>query len=106
MSKPKLTYFDMAGSRGEECRLALFTAGVDFEDNRLKREAWMALKPTTPFGNLPILEVPGKPALAQSVAILTYVGRTHGLLPSDEWESARLVSLMCATEDLRYAADK
>jgi prostaglandin-H2 D-isomerase / glutathione transferase len=106
MLKPRLTYFDMAASRGEECRLALFIAGVDFEDNRLSHSAWSALKPTVPFGSLPILEVPGKPALSQSVAILNYVGRSHGLLPSDEWEAARLLSLMCAAEDLRAEIDK
>ena len=37
MTKPKLTYFDAPVSRGEECRLALHLAGVDFEDDRLKR---------------------------------------------------------------------
>jgi len=106
MQKPKLTYFDIAASRGEECRLALFVAGVDFEDNRIGQSAWPALKPTVPFGALPTLEVPGKPMLSQSTAILSYLGRSHGLLPSDEWESARLLSLMCATEDLRHAVDK
>ena len=32
MSKPRLIYFDFAGSRGEECRIALHLAGVDFDD--------------------------------------------------------------------------
>ena len=53
MSKPKLTYFDGAWSRGEECRLAVHVAGVDFEDRRIKREEWLDLKPETPFGSLP-----------------------------------------------------
>jgi len=106
MLKPRLTYFDMAASRGEECRLALFLAGVDFEDNRIQRSTWLELKPSTPFGSLPILELPEKPALAQSNAILFYVGQRYGLLPSDVWECARLISLMCAAEDLRHAVDK
>ena len=106
MPKPKLTYFDIAASRGEECRLALFVAGVDFEDNRLKRDAWMALKPNTPFGSLPTLEVEGKRTLSQSNAILSFIGRSHGLLPKDEWEAARMLSLMSAAEDLRHAVDK
>ena len=66
MSKPKLTYFDAPISRGEECRLAFHVAGVDFEDNRISREAWLAMKPTTPFGSLPLLDLPGQPTLAQS----------------------------------------
>jgi glutathione S-transferase len=101
MTRPRLTYFDIAASRGEECRLALFLAGVDFEDHRIARSAWPALKPTTPFGSLPILELPGKPAVSQANAILAHVGRRYGLLPADDWEAMRLESLMSAAEDLR-----
>jgi len=106
MTKPRLTYFDQAASRGEECRLALSVAAVEFEDNRIQRSAWPALKPTTPFGSLPTFEVPGKPPLTQSNAILGYIGRTYGLLPADTWEAARLESLMNAAEDLRHAVTK
>jgi glutathione S-transferase len=103
MSQFKLTYFDAPTSRGEECRLALFAAGVDFVDNRIARADWPALKPATPFGSLPVLEVAGKPAISQSNTILAYVGRRFGLLPSDEWEALRLESLLGACEDLRAA---
>ncbi len=106
MARPKLTYFDIVGSRGEECRLALFLAGVDFEDNRIARNTWLELKPTTPFGSLPILELEGKPTLSQSNAILEFVGRSHGLLPKDEWEAARHVSVMNSAEDLRHTIDR
>jgi len=101
MSKPKLTYFDMPVSRGEECRLALHAGGVDFEDNRIKREAWMALKPTTPFGSLPVFEVEGQPPLAQTNAILVLIGRKHGLHPKDDFEAARHEAIMAHVEDLR-----
>ena len=76
MSKPKLTYFDSPASRGEECRLALYVAGVEFEDVRIKAVEWATLKPKTPFGGLPTLEMPGHPVLAQSNAILVLVGRS------------------------------
>jgi glutathione S-transferase len=102
MSKPTLTYFDFSGSRGEECRLALSVAGVDFTDNRLKRDEWMAKKATSPFGSLPTFEIPGKPVLAQSNAILTYIGREHGLLPTDSFEAARHEALMAYAEELRH----
>jgi glutathione S-transferase len=101
MAKPKLTYFDAPVSRGEECRLALHLAGVDFEDVRLKREDWLALKPQTPFGGLPLLEMPGKPVLAQSNAILVFIGRTHDLHPKDAFEAARHESVMQFVEELR-----
>ena len=42
MAKPRLIYFDAPVSRGEECRLALHLAGVDFEDVRIKFDAWPA----------------------------------------------------------------
>ncbi|MFO0651166.1 MAG: glutathione S-transferase family protein [Polyangiales bacterium] len=101
MTRPRLTYFDMPVSRGEECRLAFALAGVDFEDNRIAREAWAALKPTTPFGALPVLEVEGHPPLAQSNAILTLIGRLHGVHPSDPYEAARHEAIMAHVEDLR-----
>ena len=101
MNKPKLTYFDAPVSRGEECRLALHVAGVDFEDNRFPRSDWPALKPTTPFGSVPVLEMPGQPPLAQSNAILTLVGRLHGLHPTDLFEAARHEAILQHAEDLR-----
>jgi prostaglandin-H2 D-isomerase / glutathione transferase len=101
MSKPKLTYFDSPTSRGEECRLAFQIAGVEFEDNRLKRTDWPALKPKTPFGGLPFLEMPGHPVLAQSNAILVLIGRLHGLHPKDAFEAARHEAMMQYVEDLR-----
>ncbi len=103
MSKPKLTYFDFSGSRGEECRMALFVAGVDFEDERIQFADWPSLKPETPFGGLPTLELEGKAPLGQSIPILTYIGRVHGLHPADPWEAARHEGVMHAVEDLRAA---
>ena len=50
MTLARLTYFDAPMSRGEECRLALQLAGVDFEDHRIRREEWPAMKETTPWG--------------------------------------------------------
>lgn len=101
MVRPRLTYFDAPVSRGEECRLALHIGGVDFEDHRIKREDWLALKPTTPFGSLPLLEMPGRPVLADSNAILVFVGRGHGLHPKDDFEAARHESVMSYIEMLR-----
>lgn len=101
MTRPRLTYFDMPVSRGEECRLAFAIAGADFEDNRVARDAWPALKPTMPFGALPVLEVPGHAPIGQSNAILGLIGRLHGLHPTDVYEAARHEAAMAAVEDLR-----
>ena len=100
-SRPVLTYFDIPRGRGEDCRLALFLAGVDFEDERVPFARWPELKPHTPFGALPTLRVEGKGTLAQSNAILVYLGTLHGMHPSDPWEAARHLAVMCAVEELR-----
>ena len=103
MATYKLTYFEASVSRGEECRLALHLAGVDFEDHRIKGDEWAALKASTPFGALPVLETAGKPPLAQSNAILAYVGRRYGLHPDDPWEAARHEAILASVEELRAA---
>lgn len=95
-----LTYFDFDGSRGLECRLALSAAGVPFEDVRLNRAQWAELKPSTPYGALPILTVDGR-VLAQSTAILNFIGRSHGMQPTDPWTAARHDAVMQSVEDLR-----
>src|SRR5262245_6198301 len=101
MTKPRLTYFDSPRRRGEECRLALFLAGVEFEDNRIPRNTWPSIKPTTPFGGLPTFELEGKRPVSQVNAILGHIGRRYGLLPKDDWEAMRLESLLSTAEELR-----
>lgn len=100
MNRPKLTYFDFPGGRGEDCRIALFAAGVDFEDDRVKGADWPGRKTSLPFQAVPTLELDGK-VLSQSNAILTYVGRAYGLHPTDPWEAARHEAVMSAVEDAR-----
>jgi len=101
MNKPKLTYFDAPVSRGEECRLALHLAGVDFDDLRIKPADWPAMKEQTPYGGLPVLELPGHAPLAHSNAILVLIGRRYGLHPADDFEAARHEGMMQHVEDLR-----
>ena len=103
MNKPRLIYFDAPVSRGEECRLALRLAGIDFEDVRIKGADWPAMKAQTPYGGLPVLELPGHPPLAHSIAILVLIGRRHGLHPTDDFEAARHEGVMQHVEDLRAA---
>ena len=100
MTTPILTYFDFPGGRGEASRLALHIAGVDWHDDRVEGD-WPARKPDTPYEGLPTLTIPGKGVLAQSNAILGYLGRQHGLLPSDPWEAARHEAVLNAVESLR-----
>jgi len=101
MSRPRVTYFDFAGSRGEEVRLALAIAGVAFDDNRVKSDDLARLKPDLPFGALPVFEVPGHGVFAETNAILRLIGRLHGLHPDDPWEGARHDAVLEACEELR-----
>ncbi len=101
MTKPKLIYFDAPVSRGEECRLALHVAGIDFEDERINPAAWPAMKGQMPYGGMPVLELPAHPPLAHSNAILVLIGRRHGLHPDDDFEAARHEGMMQHVEDLR-----
>ncbi|KAH7478975.1 hypothetical protein KRP22_010973 [Phytophthora ramorum] len=76
----KLTYFNFTG-RAEAARLAFYLGGVPFEDNRMSRDQFSALKTSLPLGQLPVLEVDGE-VFTQSSAILRYAGRLGGLYPT------------------------
>lgn len=101
MSMPKVTYFDFAGSRGEEVRLALVIAGVAFEDNRVKTDDFAQIKSDLPFGSLPVFEVSGHGVFAETNAILRLIGRLHHLHPDDPWDGARHDAVLEACEELR-----
>lgn len=101
MPRYTLVYFDIPGNRGEEIRLALHLAGQEFTDVRLKgTPAFARFKPKAPFGAVPFLEVEGMGTLGETSAILCYLGRAHGLHPTDPWQAARHEALMSATADV------
>lgn len=96
----KLSYFGIPG-RGEAIRLTLAISGVQFEDNRVPFPAWGKMKPTTPWGTLPILELSDGTQLAQTRSILRFVGKHTGLYPAgDERLAQRIDEMMDVLEDL------
>lgn len=99
MPKLKLTYFDMNAGRGEVNRLAMAIGGIEFEDERIPFQEWAALKESTPFGQLPVLEVDGE-RLTQCNAISRYVGRLGGLYPDDALDGLRCDEALDAIEDI------
>jgi glutathione S-transferase len=99
MPRLVLTYFDFDGSRGETPRLALHLGGIPFEDRRIKRGDWAAVRDQYPFHALPVLEVDGR-MIAQSNAINRYVGKLAGLYPKDDWQAAIVDEVMDAVEDI------
>ncbi|KAG8223846.1 hypothetical protein J437_LFUL007867 [Ladona fulva] len=94
----KLNYFDVRG-RGEPIRFIFHQAGVSFEDNRISKEHWGTIKPTTPFGKLPFLEEDGK-VIVQSLAIERYLARKFKLIGKDEWDA-----LQCDAVQAFFEAD-
>jgi glutathione S-transferase len=75
VSRPhiSLTYFKIAGA-AERVRLALWLGGIKFDDNRISPSEWSELKSRTPFGQLPVMSINHGPFIAQSNAMLQYVG--------------------------------
>merc|ERR1739844_802286 len=90
-------YFGARG-RGELSRFILAYAGRDFEDNRIQFSEWPALKPKTPCGGLPLLNVDGT-IIAQSVAIARYLARECKLDGKSSLEKAQADMIVdCVTD--------
>ncbi|XP_072050737.1 hematopoietic prostaglandin D synthase-like [Amphiura filiformis] len=94
----KLIYFN-SRARGEVARLLFTLAHVEFQDIRLEygSEEWLKMKPTTPLGQLPILEVDGQ-RLIQSKAIFRYLAREFGYYGKSNWECAKIDGIMDTCE--------
>ena len=99
MPKLVLTYFDFDGGRGEVARLAMHLGGIAFEDRRIAGKDWPALRDSTPFQAMPMLEVDGK-VITQSNTINRYLGKLAGLYPKDDWQAALVDEVMDAVEDV------
>ncbi|TMS34861.1 hypothetical protein L596_002368 [Steinernema carpocapsae] len=100
----KLTYFDGRGL-GEAARMLFAFKEVPFEDVRIKKDDWPALKPKTPFGQIPVLEVDGE-ELAQSFAIYRYLANEFGLAGATPMEKAQVDSVADAYKDFAGAVSK
>ncbi|CAH1981955.1 unnamed protein product [Acanthoscelides obtectus] len=97
----KLTYFNVTGL-GEPIRF-LFTYGnIEFEDSRIDDfEEWKnKIKPTMPFGQMPILEYESKVA-HQSLAIARYVAKKVELVGKNDWEDLEIDAAVDTLNDLK-----
>jgi glutathione S-transferase len=97
MPSYKLTYFNGRG-RAELTRLLFHATDTKFEDVRIEREKWPAMKPSTPFGQLPILEVDGI-MLCQSNTVARFVARRVKLAGKTDLEEARADMIIDCVED-------
>jgi prostaglandin-H2 D-isomerase / glutathione transferase len=96
-----LKYFPFAGA-AEKVRLALWLGGIKFNDVRVPFAEWPALKETTPYGQIPVMSIDDGPYIAQSNAMLQYVGSlAPQLCPSDKF--IRVQELIGLVEDFERA---
>ncbi|XP_066908936.1 glutathione S-transferase isoform X1 [Halyomorpha halys] len=97
----KLTYFPVT-ALAEPIRFLLSYLGEDFEDFRFNREDWPSIKPTMPFGKVPVLEIDGK-QVHQSTAICRYLGKQAKLAGKDDWEALQIDVAVDTLHDMRQA---
>lgn len=101
MSNYKLSYFDFNGGRGEPVRITFHAAGIEFEDDRLSFQEFGAMRQSTRFNSLPVLEIDGE-QVTQTNAMLRYVGKLGGLYPDDGMQALYCDEAMGAVEDLSH----
>ncbi|KJH42595.1 glutathione S-transferase protein [Dictyocaulus viviparus] len=83
----------LSGRGPAECaRQLLALAGQEFEDVRLSKEQYHAIKTNVPFGQLPVLEVDGR-QLIEPMAINRFIARTFGFTGSDLFDEATADSI-------------
>ncbi|KAL4714893.1 hypothetical protein ACJJTC_012565 [Scirpophaga incertulas] len=99
MSKVEFTYFPVK-ALGEGPRLLMSYGGQAFEDNRINPADWPTIKPTTPFGQLPMLSMDGK-KYAQSLALSRYFGRKYGLTGATPEEALEIDMTVDFINDIR-----
>lgn len=85
LSVLQLRFYVFQG-RAEPMRLACVIGKVPFTDDRIPSGGWMKVKPSTPLGAVPVVEIDGKTAV-QSQAILRYIGKLTNMYPSDPLEA-------------------
>ena len=112
-SKPvwTLQYFPIPGVPGEIVRLMLALGGEEWTDERVPGSKWAGLKPTTPYGKMPVLTSSDGAVLTQSRAIAHYFAkriRVQGALlyPEDPWEAYKVDEFIEALEDVRGLISK
>jgi len=99
MPQYKIIYFNVK-ALAEPMRFLLSYGNIDFEDVRIEKENWPALKPTMPMGQMPVLEVDGKRA-HQSLAITRYLAKLVGLVGADAWEDLEIDTVVDTINDFR-----
>ncbi len=104
MPSYKLTYFN-SKARVELIRFIFAQAEVPYEDKRVTSAEWQEVKPSTPYGTLPVLEVDGK-QLAGTVPIARFLAERFGLAGTNDLENAEIAGIDDVITDLLHMTIK
>jgi len=102
--KYKLVYFNLMAF-AEPIRLVFAYVGVPYEDVRIEFQDWRVQKANFPWDQVPTLEVDGQ-VIAQSQAILRYLGREFNLVGDNNFEAAKCDEMIEALYELRTEGSK
>ncbi|KAL5278399.1 HPGDS family protein [Megaselia abdita] len=94
-----LFYFNVK-ALAEPLRYLFAYGALEYEDVRVTRDEWPALKPSMPMGQMPVLEVNGK-RVHQSISMAEFLGKTVGLGGNDPWEDLQIESVVNTVNDFR-----
>ncbi|KAM4707912.1 hematopoietic prostaglandin D synthase-like [Discoglossus pictus] len=97
MPSYKLTYFNLEG-KGEIIRYLFAYLNVKYEDKRIEFADWPAIKPTIPYGKVPILEIDGV-HYNQSLAIARYLAKKAGLAGKSDLDQLRVDGILDTIDD-------
>ncbi|XP_037059682.1 hematopoietic prostaglandin D synthase isoform X3 [Peromyscus leucopus] len=97
MPNYKLIYFNMRG-RAEIIRYIFAYLDIKYEDHRIEQADWPKIKPTLPFGKIPVLEVGGL-TLHQSLAIARYLTKNTDLAGKTELEQCQADAVVDTLDD-------
>ncbi|KAK3256507.1 hypothetical protein CYMTET_34365 [Cymbomonas tetramitiformis] len=100
-----LKYFGIP-ALGEPIRLVLHLGGLDWKDERMQFADWGPIKPTTKWGQCPLLTTPDGKEMTQSKAILRYLSKIvevegNKLYPDDALAAFEVDEMIDVFEDLR-----
>ncbi|MDH4048449.1 MAG: glutathione S-transferase family protein [Gammaproteobacteria bacterium] len=101
MAKYKLIYFDFDGGRGEPVRIAFHIAGIEFEDERLNFAEFTAMRESTPFHSVPVLEIDGT-TVTQSNAHCRFVGKLANIYPEDDLQALYCDEVLDVIEEISH----
>jgi len=81
-------------------RLALKFAKVDFEDRKLSSNKWVAIRHTSPDGNLPYLTVNGR-SMLRVFSIMRYLGTKFDMQPVEARECYKVDEVFETCSDVQ-----